>query len=188
MLPSKHQKTTIRQPVARIGSNNDSKKKSLRDIISRGADETPIQPPNLEIDDDMINPMSGAFAALSRGNSTISQNQVVTCPGNKKHSYKKPVLKTNISDLLATNPNKMMRFGSLIQKKAVDNNKNQYDMSSITNGFEADPCDGYTVFEVPPINTRQMSKNSGSSFGINKMPSYNKNISTVPPLKHTAFG
>jgi hypothetical protein len=28
-----------------------------------------------------------------------------------------------------------------------------------------------------------MSKNSGSSFGMTKMPSYNKNTSLVPPLK-----
>ena len=34
-----------------------------------------------------------------------------------------------------------------------------------------------------------MSKNSGSSFGITKMPSYTKNTSTVPPLKlNTVFG
>jgi hypothetical protein len=34
-----------------------------------------------------------------------------------------------------------------------------------------------------------MSKNSGASFGMTKMPSYTKNTSTVPPLKlNTAFG
>lgn len=50
-----------------------------------------------------------------------------------------------------------------------------------------DPCEGHGLDEV--IATRQMSKNSGSSFGINKMPSITKNTSTVPPIKlNAAFG
>ena len=117
---AKLQKATIRQPVARIGSNNTQKKRSLKDIIG-GQEETPIAPPNLEFDDDMINPTTGAFAALSRGNSTLSKHEAVLCPNAKKQtSYRRPVLKTNISELFATNPNKMNKFGSLIQKKAVD--------------------------------------------------------------------
>jgi len=69
----------------------------------------------------MINPQSGAFAAISRGNSTMSKHEVGTCLNAKKQpSYKKPILKANISELLATNPGKMNKFGSLIQKKAVD--------------------------------------------------------------------
>jgi hypothetical protein len=63
----------------------------------------------------MINPQAGAFAAISRGNSTISKHEAVTCPNAKKQpSYKKPILKANISELLATNPGKMNKFGSLI--------------------------------------------------------------------------
>lgn len=51
----------------------------------------------------------------------MSKHEVGTCLNAKKQpSYKKPILKANISELLATNPGKMNKFGSLIQKKAVD--------------------------------------------------------------------
>ena len=71
--------------MAKIGSKNDQKKRSLKDIVKKGGAEgnLGIQPPNLANmdDEDMINPLAGAFASLSRGNSTISQNQAVICPG-----------------------------------------------------------------------------------------------------------
>lgn len=77
-----------------------------------------------------------------------------------------------------------MRSGSIIQnKKAVD--FNNFDFNTLPGTTSSNPFPDIPVNEDPAasnIMTRQMSKNSGSSFGMTKNLSFLKNNSLVPPL------